>query len=461
MTKSKVILYELNEVPWAVVDYYVRQKDTVLGQVLSQATQLTTHTQDTGDLHPWVTWPTVHRGVYNETHQISFINQEIVDTHKPLWEIIAQEGLKVGVFGSLQSYPVPSNGEYAFYVPDTFAQDPQTFPSHYEAFQSFNLAQVKRDGAMARKGVIQSNSLELLLNLIKTGLKISTAGKIGWHLVKEQLNPLHRTLRASLQGAVAFDYFKHALAKHSPNFATFFTNHVAGIMHRYWKYTFPQDFGYTLQGKKDMFLAQNIVKAMDIFDLQLKYLKKYCEKTNSLLIIASSMGQEAIDRGEYVGELRIENVTLFYKEIGYTGNVKHNLAMQPDFAFSFDSLSDLQQFQQQTQMLTNEQNVPIFEYKIAGLTLNLYLNHTQHCVENKCLYRNGKAVPLENLGIEVLNRDQGTGYHQPYGIAIFYGQNIPHNASRRQVESIQLAPTILKHFNIAPPAYMAPALDIY
>ena len=30
-----------------------------------------------GELHPWSTWPTVHRGVTNETHRINFINQDL------------------------------------------------------------------------------------------------------------------------------------------------------------------------------------------------------------------------------------------------------------------------------------------------------------------------------------------------------------------------------------------------
>lgn len=456
----RIILYELNEVPWAVIDYYTRQKKTVLGQILSQSTQLTTFTKDTGELHPWVTWPTVHRGVYNDIHKISFINQEILDTHKPLWELIAKEGLKVGVFGSLQSWPVPSDQEYAFYIPDTFAQDHHTHPAQYEVFQRFNLAQVKRDGAVARADIIQPNSVGLYLNLIKTGLKISTAQKVGWHLLKERINPVNRTFRSALQGAISFDYFQQALSTHLPDFATFFTNHVAGIMHRYWKYTFPQDFGYTLQDKRDHFLAQNIMKAMDIVDHHLKYLRKFCQQNDAVLVIASSMGQEDIDRGKYIGELRIENFDLFYKGIGYTGLIKNNLAMQPDFAFSFESLKDLQCFQEQTQKLTNEQSIPIFRYKVVGHTLNLSLTSTHHCIEKECLYREGKPIPLKNLGIEVLDREQGTGYHQPRGVAIFYGQNIPHNQSRQQVESIQLAPTILKLLEIKPLPYMAPPIEL-
>ena len=32
---------------------------------------------DEGELHPWSTWPTVHRGVNNNLHKIRFINQDL------------------------------------------------------------------------------------------------------------------------------------------------------------------------------------------------------------------------------------------------------------------------------------------------------------------------------------------------------------------------------------------------
>ena len=104
----KILLYELNEVPWQVVDYFTKMcPKSVLGEVLQNAHQYTTQTQDSGELHPWTTWPTVHRGVYNDTHNIRFLNQQITDPHQPLWELLTKANKSVGLFGSLQSCPVP------------------------------------------------------------------------------------------------------------------------------------------------------------------------------------------------------------------------------------------------------------------------------------------------------------------------------------------------------------------
>jgi hypothetical protein len=73
-----LVVYELNEVPWRVIDWYVRSKpDSSLGRMLNQANTLTTVTRDEGELHPWTTWPTLHRGVPNSLHNIRFINQSL------------------------------------------------------------------------------------------------------------------------------------------------------------------------------------------------------------------------------------------------------------------------------------------------------------------------------------------------------------------------------------------------
>ena len=80
-------------------------------------------------MHPWSTWPTLHRGVSNHLHGIKYINQDLNKAKKypPIWEILVKNNLNVGIFGSLQSYPPKLNENYSFYLPDTFAPGPEAF----------------------------------------------------------------------------------------------------------------------------------------------------------------------------------------------------------------------------------------------------------------------------------------------------------------------------------------------
>ncbi|MCF6764294.1 hypothetical protein L3V82_00815 [Thiotrichales bacterium 19S3-7] len=467
--KPKTILYELNEVPWEVIDKYVRDRpNSTLAKLLPESLQLTSYTKDEGELHPWSTWPTVHRGVYNFVHNLRFINQEDKScSYPPIWEILSENKIDVGVFGSLQSWPVPKNCQsYSFYVPDTFAKDEKTHPSYMSYFQAFNLTQTKRDGAVAQTVQLKANLLPQVVKLLKTGLSLKTCFKLAKHLASERKNPLYKTVRSTHQATISFDFYKKLLKENKPQFSTYFTNHAAGIMHRYWKYYFPEDFNYQLIDKRDSFLSKNIIRAMDIADKQISYLYKYAKKNNYTLIILSSMGQEAVDRGEYHGEFRLNNLDKFTKFIGFKKQVKQNLAMQPDFALEFDSQMEMNEFIKLAKMIQDKDKQPIMSFKVSGKSLNLSLNLAvvgQEVIkENKFYLSNGSSVDPSELGINMIHRDVGTGYHQPKGIIMAVGDAIKANNSRKEVESIQIAPTLLKLYGINAPDYMAePIGDVF
>ena len=107
----KTILFELNEVPWKVMDWFCEQNPrSAFAQVRAEGRGYETIAEDSGELHPWVTWPSLHRGVNNDRHGIQHLGQDLrdADTGYPaIWRILADAGLTVGVVGSLQTFPVP------------------------------------------------------------------------------------------------------------------------------------------------------------------------------------------------------------------------------------------------------------------------------------------------------------------------------------------------------------------
>jgi hypothetical protein len=235
------------------------------------------------------------------------------------------------------------------------------------------------------------------------------------------------------------------------------------MMHRYWKYLYPEDFGYKLKRNDDYFRAQAVLRAMEIADEQLKKLKTFADQEGYTILIAASMGQEAIDRGEYLGQLHITNMEKFYQAIQYKGFVQNNLAMSPDFSFEFKTEKDLISFQNAVLNLTDSNGTPVFGFKRSGLTLNINLQTTAALVKAGGFYRNQKRekVLFKDLGISIEPRDLGTGYHQPEGIAIFYKQGIIPSTERTTVESTEIAPTLLTLFNTPLPKYMkSPVKDV-
>ena len=83
---------------------------------------------------------------------------------------------------------------------------------------------------------------------------------------------------------ISFKIFLNQLEKNKPEFATYFTNHVAGMMHRYWKYLFPNDFSLS-KNKIDKFHSKSILKAMQIADNDLKDLMKFSKRNGYNLLV--------------------------------------------------------------------------------------------------------------------------------------------------------------------------------
>src|SRR5918997_4187939 len=138
-----VILYELNEVPWSVVDYYVAQRpQSNLAALLERGQSLTTHHDDSSELQglqPWRTWPSLHTSTYS--HNSFDLGQDPATFRgDPIWDVAEQAGLSVGLFGPLQSWPARRFAHGGFFVPDTFSQDAKTVPASLSRFQTFNLA---------------------------------------------------------------------------------------------------------------------------------------------------------------------------------------------------------------------------------------------------------------------------------------------------------------------------------
>ncbi len=74
------------------------------------------------------------------------------------------------------------------------------------------------------------------------GLRLRTLVDVGVQLVSERLQAWRKVRRRTYQAVLAFDVFMKQLTTTTPDFVTFFTNHVASSLHRYWAASFPTDY---------------------------------------------------------------------------------------------------------------------------------------------------------------------------------------------------------------------------
>ena len=144
----KIILLELNEVPNRVFLDSFKEKNLYQKEI-SEFNFQPTISKDKGHLSPWVTWPTIHRGVTDEKHKIEDINISSNDVDKKypsIWSTLIKNGFKVGVFGSFHSSMIRNNDfyKYSFVVPDSFTGNYQCKPRSINGIQRLNIIMSRR-----------------------------------------------------------------------------------------------------------------------------------------------------------------------------------------------------------------------------------------------------------------------------------------------------------------------------
>ena len=428
-----LVVYELNEVPPRLLEHYAELKPhSAIAKIVRQHIYRVTYTRDDidGELHPWSTWPTVHRGVPRCNHKITYINQDLREANRvypPVWESLRRAGFPIGIFGSLQSYPLPSSMENVrFYVPDTFAPRSDAFPYEGHCFQRFNLELAGRNKATA--GSYKLNDLRLLVMTVwGGGIDIKGIMECITQLFRESLQRKWARRRPFLQAVLGFELYFRMLKREKVVYSSFFTNHVAGAMHRYWRDLFPQDFADSEKIRQiDSFNKNTILRAMDIADGHVGRLMAQCAKQNADLWVISSMGQSAIDRGEYVAETVLVNSRRLFRRLGLQGSDYTVLpAMQPDVCIKSRSSEDQDILRERLRLVmdTTGERILTEKYPPNGLTLNISLRTSKWLAKDGLLMVEGKIYSAREIGLEIVERDQGTGYHVREGIFLAAGPN--------------------------------------
>jgi hypothetical protein len=470
LTGKRIVLYELNEVPRRVLEDFVQRRPaTTLARLLREGQFFETVAEDQGVLSPWITWPTLHRGVSNEKHCISDFGQdlaEVNDEYPTFTSLLSAAGVRVGVFGSLHSYPLPPDpGRYAFYVPDTFANGPECFPETLSAFQEFNLSMVDTSGRNVSRSVPLGPAASFTLRAPSLGIRLSTIGRLTGQLISERLNPARVGRRRTSQIQIAFDLFRKQLELTKPDLGTFFTNHVASSMHRYWPAKFPEDYSETDLGEEWRgTYAHEIDFTMGEADRQLSQLASFVERNaNYALVIASSMGQAAVDASQVIrSQLYIQEAGKFMDALGVAEGqwVKHR-AMLPRYVFKIVD-EKVAAFRRGLTSLTIN-GEPVQAVELGSGIFQIKLGQANLSDATTVVAVNGERRDLHSMGLENTPIQDETGsyaYHVPHGIFIAYDPSERRGEDRGTISTQDIAPTFLANFGVPRRGYMRPGLKV-
>lgn len=455
-----IILFELNEVPLKIVDYFVEQQPTShLARLMRSARVYETFAEDQGHLSPWKTWPSLHRGVSNTKHSIEDFGQPLDEVDRefpPIWTLLNNAGVSVGVCGSFHSYPIPrTTTPWSFYVPDIFATGSETVPEGLQPFQALCLDMARNSGRNVSGEVPLRRGAALIRSLPKLGLRTRTVASIAKQLMDERRNAARIVRRRTHQAVMAFDVFYRQLVDNRPQFSTFFTNHVASAMHRYWAATFPHEYqSMTFDESWRVTFGGEIMFAMTEVDVMLGRVMQFVDKNPSYeLIVASSMGQEAIEANPIETQLYVTDGNRLMRRFGLDDHQweprpamlpQYNVLVAPEARAAFQTKLD-------TFAIAGQQLV--YRTDDSGF-YSLDFGHENVGDQDVMLGENALSVAdlgLEN--VEIQDRSGTTAYHIPKGSLMIYRARAP-GEGKGYASTLDIAPYILRNFDVAVPSYM-------
>ncbi len=427
---KKIIFLELNEVPESIFiqsflksSYKKRIEDFKYNPTISK---------DKGQLTPWNTWATVHRGVTDEIHGIRDINQDITyleKTYPSIMSILADKGFKVGVFGSMQSAFVhPKNySKYAFFVPEVFANNPACKPETINDFQKINLLLSKESQRVVSNKL---PGIKLIINAIKSYLKhsykLNGLFEAIKQLILEIIWPWKKIRRRSIQSILLFDIYMDLLIKTNPDFSTFFTNHVASNMHRFWEAKFPEHFTTKISPNNWLKRYENEIDiAMNTSAYFINELTNYVDKNNNIeLWILSSMGQAADTTENTTSKFfwKINDLKLFISSICEENiELEELTTMVPIYSVRSDE-SSINKINEKLKQLKSNSILAVRSKTKETIAFRF----KSYDLEN-IWFKNKKNEFINVKGLKKIKIDENTGTsgnHIPEGILYRYGENL-------------------------------------
>lgn len=444
-----MILYELNEVPWAIVDRFVRlEPRSALASLLERCATATTVNDDPTHLQPWRTWPTFHTGLYAAEHGSLELGQDPgTFGGEPVWEAAERAGRTVGLFGVMQTWPArpPANG--GFWVPDTFARSASAYPDELETFQRFNLSMTAENSTSSNAPLGTRRLIAAGADMMRRGLRPGSVAEIVRHLMRERRDPRWKGARPMLQVLASFDLYWRLHRRVQPDLSIFFTNHVAGMMHRYWGDAV-EEYAQEHEYDRDEIFATFLDDAMRKFDRQLAVVLDFVDgRDDTTLLVASSMGQGAVPY-RHIGKCYVLRDPDALREALHLPESEPGLAMHPHHSFQYatpDSAARAAAALQPVQL----DGVPLFKsVDLAGTTVSLELN--QFAGEGPVHLKNGASAgpaitDLAQIGVVVEERLGGgnTAYHIPEGIWLAHGPRTVADPARERFSVLDAKARVL------------------
>jgi Type I phosphodiesterase / nucleotide pyrophosphatase len=458
----KVLLAEFNEITWRFIDpLCAKGRLPAFSEYLNEGTRgAPVAIEQPGSLDPWISWTTLYTGRPQEEHGVKFLEQPPETVTGPrIWEIAADAGKTLGIYGSIMSWP-PRSDIHGFWVPSTFSPTPETFPPELQPIQDLNLTATRAHTPVAgdqSKGSLVSRAWQLF----KLGLKPSTAAKAASFLVRSKVQKHRYWEKVSLQPVINFDFFSKLYRRYHPDLATFHSNHVAHYMHRYWRAADSTPFHVKASEEEVRRYGSAIEYGYRVADTLLKKIWQLADD-NTVVILASGLGQQPYVVKEFKEGreiVRIRDINQILELCGVNGHCTPLSMMAPQWNLK---IPDAQKRAQAERVLTTawyrDPQTRLFAFETVGDTIcfNVFQKNLRPLDLNaECVIpeAGNKRFTLGELCV-VQDPTPKEGYHDPVGMTIIRGAGVRKGARLNECTNLDFAPTILHLLGLPIPAHM-------
>ncbi|MFZ1008329.1 MAG: hypothetical protein WAN65_15920, partial [Candidatus Sulfotelmatobacter sp.] len=254
--------------------------------------------------------------------------------------------------------------------------------------------------------------------------------------------------------------FLKSLASTKPAFATFFTNHVASSMHRYWAAAFPGDYEkFDFAPEWVETYSHEIAWTMQKADDFLARLARFADHNPEYQIwICTSMGQAPTTASPIETQVYITDIERFTRTFGLEfADWEQMPAMLPRYSFRVKPHKATRFREALGRFLVDNRPVRVDEAENGFFMI--FLGH--YNLKNTTVVLGDRVLAFEQMGLANVNIEDLSGttaYHIPQGCLFIYDPaDLASKECRTELSTLDIAPAVLKNFAVAPPAYMQPA----
>ena len=444
----KVILLEFNELcPSFLSDFMGRGLLPNFKSLYEGSTiYITDADEDPPDLEPWIQWFTVHSGLQYDEHKVYHLGDGRKFEGKLLADLLSDAGVRVGIFGSMNTNYEKVNG---YFIPDPWDTKAAAHPSWLGPFYDTVAKQVQESSR--EDSFTKADMAKFGMFLAKNGLRMSTAWDAAKQILEEKkTNGGVHWRRACTLEHVSYDLFRQLNKKFDVQFATFFANSTAHFQHYYWRNMDPDRFHIPPSEKDHPSLQTAIQYGYESMDQLIG--KVLADYPGSTVILATALSQQPWDTKKCTFRPKtFEDLLTF---AGVTDSYEIKPVMAEQFHVVFEDDAAAKRNADKLSAMSVEGSDKLMSVRLEDNQLFSGCSITEYGYLDKPVTNaSGDQKRFDELFYMI--HGLRSGRHHCDGA--FWVRNGSHRVVEQKIPLVHVAPAILNEFKAPVPDFMTAA----